>query len=381
MSQDLGRLTRRELQVAVLVADGLSDREVAERLVVTRRTAEWHVEQILTKLALKSRSQIAARVAQAQALGSPVLAAGRRPRNSQTHLTAVIGFDASFSERYELLSTTRSLSEAPSESDSERQDRLTSLAEAGYNPVIALGVTYAIALAQVAPQYPKTHFAIVDAPSPAIDNRNVTGLVFADHQGSYLVGAIAAQASKTGIIGFVGGVNVPSIQKFQVGYTAGATTVKPGIKILSKFLKEPPDFTGFADAAMGRAAADEMFMNGADVVFHAAGGSGRGVFRAAKAAGALAIGVDSDQYESAPVDIKRFILTSMLKRIDNAVKDYVHALARKAPYPSVKTFDLASGAVGYSKSNPLVLPFVARTDELQRKIIAGEIRVPDKSSE
>jgi basic membrane protein A and related proteins len=378
VTEDLGRLTRREIQVAVLVADGLSDREVAERLVVTRRTAEWHVEQILTKLGLKSRSQIAARVAQSEALGSPLLAAGRQRRKLQTHLTAVLGFDASFSETYELLTTTRSLSESPSESDSERQDRLISLAEAGYNPVIALGVTYAGALAQVARQYPDTHFAIVDDSSLAGDHKNVTSLVFADHQGSYLVGAIAAQASKTGIIGFVGGVNLPSVQKFQIGYFAGATGVNPRIKVQVKYLTDPPDFSGFADPAMGKAAADEMFRKGADVVYHAAGGSGTGVFRAAKAAGAFAIGVDSDQYMTAPADVRGFILTSMLKRLDDAVKDYVHALARNSPYPRVKIFDLANGGVGYSKSNPLVLPYVALTDKLQREIVAGKIRVPHR---
>lgn len=376
MSDDLGRLTRRELQVAVLVADGLSDREVAERLVVTRRTAEWHVEQILTKLGLKSRSQIAARVAQAEAFGSPLLAAGRKRRDLPTQLTAVIGFDASFSETYEFLTTTRSLSEAPNESDSEREDRLISLVEGGYNPVIALGVEYAVALGKVAPRYPDTRFAIVDDAVLAGNYKNVTGLVFADHQGSYLVGAIAAQASKTGAIGFIGGVNVPSIRKFQAGYIAGAMLIKPSIQVQIKFLTEPPDFSGWADRAKGKAAADDMFRSGVDVVYHAAGGSGRGVFVAAKEARALAIGVDSDQYLTAPADVKAFILTSMLKRVDDAVKDYVKAYARGSPYPRVKTFDLANGAIGYSKSNPLVLPYVARTDELQRQIIAGNIRVP-----
>ncbi len=111
-------------------------------------------------------------------------------------------------------------------------------------------------------------------------------------------------------------------------------------------------------------------------MYHAAGGSGGGVFQAAHDAGALAIGADSDQYLTAPADVKKVILTSMVKHLDDAVKDYVHALARKSPYPRVKTFDLASGGVGYSKSNPLVLPYLARTDELHRQIVAGEIRVP-----
>jgi basic membrane protein A len=376
VSRDFDRLTRRELQVAVFVADGLSDREIAERMVITKRTAEWYVEQILAKLGLKSRSQVAARVAQAQALGSPLLAAGRLRRNLPTRLTAVVGFDPSFGEA-ELVTTTRSLAEAPSESDVERQDRLVSLAEGGYNPVVALGVIYVTALRHVARQYPKTQFAIVDDATLAADNKNVTGLVFADHEGSYLVGAIAAQATKTGTIGFIGGVNVQSIRKFQVGYIAGATAVKPRIQVRTAFLTESPDFSGFADPAKGKAVAGAMFVNGADVIYHAAGSSGTGVFQAAKKAGRLAIGVDSDQYASAPADLKPVILTSMLKRLDLAVRDYVRGYARNSPYPRVKTFDLASDAVGYSRSNPLVQPYVARTDDLKQQIIAGEISVPD----
>ena len=378
MSKDLGRLTRRELQVAVSVAEGLSDREVAAKLSITRRTAEWHVQQILAKLDLKSRSQIASRVSQAEALGGPLLAADRPRRNLPPQITAVLGFNPAVSEAYELLATTRSLAASPNEEDSERRERLTSLAKSGYNPVIVTGVTYAFALRQVAKQFPDTKFAIVDDSSLSVENKNVTGLVFADHQGSFLVGAIAAQASSAGTIGFIGGVDLPSIRRFQAGYEAGAKLVKPDIKVHSNFLTQAPDYSGFADSAKGKLAARRMYQNGADVVYHAAGGSGTGVFQAAKEAAGLAIGVDSDQYVTAPADVKPHVLTSMLKRVDEAVKEYVKACGRTSQLPRVMTFNLANGGVGYSKSNPRVLPYVATTDDLQRQIVAGKIRVPDK---
>ena len=375
MGAGLERLTRRQLEVAVLVADGLSDREVAEKLFITKRTAEWHVQQILTKLILKSRSQIAARVSQAEALGFPLLIAERLPP-SPAQLTAFIGWNPEVSITNEMLATTRLLAGPAVETDTHRQQRVIALAEAGYNPVVVRFI-YAAALRKVARQYPNTQFAIVDDSSLSAENKNVTSLVFADEQGSYLVGAIAAQASKTGIIGFVGGVHVPFIEKFHAGYAAGARVVNPSIRLLVDYLTEPPDFSGFADPARGKVAADRMYHSAADVVFHAAGGSGQGVFRAAKAAGALAIGVDSDQYMAAPADTKACILTSMLKRVDVAVNEYVQPYARKAPLSGVNIFDLAKAAVDYSKSNPLVQPYEATAEGLRQQIIARSVTVPD----
>ena len=379
MSKDLRRLTRREQQVAVFVAQGLSDREVAEKLSITRRTAEWHVEQILSKLDLKSRSQIASRVSLAEALGGPLLAADRPRRDLPPKMSAVLGFNPAVNETHELLATTRLLDDAPHESHSKRRERLISLTESNYNPVIITEAMYALTLREVAEQFPATKFAIEDDSSLSADNRNVTSLVFADHEGSYLVGAIAALASRTGTIGFIGGVDLPSIRRFQIGYVAGAKVIKPDIKVLSNFLTQPPDFSGFGDPAKGKVAAARMYQNGADVVFHAAGGSGTGVFQAAKGAGAFAIGVDSDQFLTAPAEVRRHVLTSMLKRVDEAVKEYVKeyvkASARMSQLPRVMTFNLANGGVGYSKSNPEVLPYVATTDDLQRQIVAGKIRV------
>ncbi len=264
------------------------------------------------------------------------------------------------------------------ETDAQKEERLNSLVDAGYNPIIAVGFAYAVSVDKVAKANPDVNFAIIDDASSQLDN--LANLTFAENQGSYLVGAIAAQASKTGNVGFVGGVNVPLIQKFQAGFEAGAKAINPDIEIQVKYLTEPPDFSGFGDPAKGKVAAEGMFQNGADVVYHAAGGSGAGVFEAAKAAGGWAIGVDSDQYLTASADVKDVVLTSMLKRVDVAVYDFIKSFVEGAPLTGVQVFDLAKEGVGYSKSNPAVEPFEAKTDELASQIIDGTITVPETVS-
>lgn len=273
---------------------------------------------------------------------------------------------------------SKELEAANGETDAQKEERLTSLVEAGYNPIIAVGFAYAVSVDAVAKANPDVNFAIIDDASSQLDN--LANLTFAENQGSYLVGAIAAQASKTGNVGFIGGVNVPLIQKFQAGFEAGAKAVNPDITIQSKYLTEPPDFSGFGDPAKGKVAAEGMFQNGADVVYHAAGGSGAGVFEAAKAAEGWAIGVDSDQYLTASADVKDVILTSMLKRVDVAVYDYIKSFVEGAPLTGVQVFDLAKEGVGYSKSNPAVEPYEAKTDELAAQIIDGTITVPETVS-
>jgi basic membrane protein A len=264
------------------------------------------------------------------------------------------------------------------ETDAQKEERLTQLAEEGYNPIIAVGFAYSAPVGKVAAAFPDTHFAIVD--DAANDLPNLANLVFAENEGSYLVGAIAAQASKTGNIGFIGGVNVPLIQKFQAGFEAGAKAVNPDITIQAKYLTEPPDFSGFGDPAKGKVAAEGMFQSGADVVYHAAGGSGGGVFEAAKAAGGWAIGVDSDQYLTAPEDVREVILTSMLKRVDVAVFNMIESAVNGAPLTGVQTFNLAADGVGYSLSNPAVADYTAKADELAAGIIDGTVTVPDAMS-
>jgi basic membrane protein A len=260
------------------------------------------------------------------------------------------------------------------ETDAQKEERLRLLAQGGFNPVIGVGFAYAPAMTKVAEEFPDVNFAIVDDASFEADN--VANLVFAEEQGSFLVGAIAAQASESGNVGFVGGVETDLIKKFEAGFTAGAQAVNKDIEVQVKYLTQVPDFSGFGDPAKGKAAATGMFDNGADVVYHAAGGSGTGVFEAAEAAGGLAIGVDSDQYETAPENLKPVILTSMIKSVDVAVYDMIKSSVDGSPLTGVQTFDLESGGVGYSTSNPEVEPYTEQAEQFKQQIIDGEIEVP-----
>ena len=179
------------------------------------------------------------------------------------------------------------------EDEAAREERLRTFADNGYTTIIAVGFAYSPSVAKVAPEYPDVNFAIIDDEVAVGDN--IANLVFAEEQGSFLVGAAAALKTEADHIGFIGGVETPLINKFEAGYIAGAQAVNPDIEIESTYLTQPPDFSGFGDPAKGKTAAEGMFDAGADVVYHAAGGSGGGVFEAAKAADGWAIGVDSDQ--------------------------------------------------------------------------------------
>ena len=269
---------------------------------------------------------------------------------------------------------TKELEAVNGETDAQKQERLRLLAQAGYNPVIAVGFAYAVPLGKVAAQFPNTKFAIIDDDS--LKNSNVTPLVFAEEQGSFLVGVIAAQASKTGSVGFIGGVDTPLLQKFQAGFVAGVHAIKPADKVQVKYLSEPPDFSGFNAPDKGKTAAQGMFDAGADIVYAAAGGSGSGAFDAAAASKKLAIGVDSDQYLTATAAQKPVILTSMIKQVYTAVYDYVQSYVKGSPLTGVQRFDLTKGGIGYSSSNPIVKPYTALADQWKQKIVSGATTVP-----
>ena len=262
------------------------------------------------------------------------------------------------------------------EPESAREERLQQLIDAGYNNVVAVGFAYAPAVTKVAKANPDVHFAIVDSTDAT--GANIENLVFAEEQGSFLVGAAAALKSKTGNIGFVGGVNVDLIKKFEAGYVAGAKAVNPNIKVQVKYLSQPPDFSGFGDPAKGKTAAEGMYQNGADVVYHAAGGSGGGVFSAAKAAGKLAIGVDSDQALTAPADVKSVILTSMIKKVDVAVFSFISDVKDNKFQAGEKVFDLKAGGVDYATTGGLVDDIKPKLDAYKQQIIDGKIQVPTK---
>lgn len=269
---------------------------------------------------------------------------------------------------------------APKENDTQRAERLRTLAEGGFNPVIGIGFIYSSAAAKVAAEYPDTKFAVIDGGIEGDVPPNLTFLGFAEEQGSYLTGMAAALKTKVKHVGFVGGTHSDLIKKFEAGYTAGVRSVDPSIKVDVQYLTEDPTDGegGFENPTGGKDAATAMYEGGADIVYHAAGKSGLGVFDAVEAAGEgkWAIGVDSDQYLTVDEAQKPHILTSMLKRIDTAVFEYVQAFADDAVEGGYTAYDLKVDGVGYSKSGGFVDDISGQLDEAAEKIKSGEIVVP-----
>ncbi|WP_259401360.1 BMP family protein [Microbispora sp. H13382] len=285
---------------------------------------------------------------------------------------AAAGLDKAVSE---LKVEKKELEATAGETDAQKEERLRLLASGGFNPIIAVGFAYSGSVAKVAKEFPEVKFAIVD--DDAAKGDNITNLMFAEEQGSFLVGVAAALKSEKGNVGFVGGVDVPLIHKFEAGFEAGAKAVKPDIKIQSKYLTQPPDFSGFGDPAKGKTAAQGMYDAGADVVYQAAGGSGAGVFEAAKAAKATAIGVDSDQAAlPAYAGFKDVIITSMIKKVDVAVFDFLKNYSTGAVKSGPSVYDLKAGGVDYSTTGGKIDDIKSKIDEYKQKIINGEISVP-----
>jgi basic membrane protein A len=268
----------------------------------------------------------------------------------------------------------------PDKGGENREQLVRQLAEGGSNLVIGIGFLFDKAVTAAAKDNPKTNFAIVDT---TVDATNVASLTFAEEQGSYLVGAIAALQSKTGKVGFIGGVETDLIKKFEAGYVAGAKKVKADVKVEVKYITQPPDFGGFNDPAKAKEIALSMYGNGADVIYAAAGGSGSGMFEAAKEVSdkgtkVWGIGVDSDQYNTVDPSLKSFVLTSMLKRVDVAVYNVIDEQAKAQFKGGTKVFDLKAGGVGYSTTGGYVASFTKQVDDLKQQIIDGKITVPTK---
>ncbi|MDQ3324836.1 MAG: BMP family ABC transporter substrate-binding protein [Actinomycetota bacterium] len=271
------------------------------------------------------------------------------------------------------------------EDEAAREERLRQLAEAGHETIVAVGFIYGASVYTVAPDYPEVNFGIIDgAPPEGVDLLpNVANIGFAANQGSFLVGAAAALTTESDSIGFVGGLDIPLIQDFELGYVAGAEEVNPDVEIESQYLSQDDAAAGFENPSGGNTTATGMYDKGADVVFHAAGKSGLGVFDAAVTAGEgnWAIGVDSDQYLTASPEQQPRILTSMLKRVDVGVIEYVTGVADaaeggEAPNGFV-TYDLASDGVGYATSGDFLSQDVLdQLEELKQQIIDGDIKVP-----
>ncbi|MGL4392114.1 MAG: BMP family lipoprotein [Fusobacteriaceae bacterium] len=246
---------------------------------------------------------------------------------------------------------------------------LKEFAEAKYDLVIGTGFTMTTSLGNVAKQFPKTKFAMIDE---FVDLPNVRSLVFKEQEGSFLVGAAAAMASKTGKIGFVGGGDFPLINRFKNGYVQGAKYINPKIQLVTVFISGD---NPFADPVQAKEITLSEFKQGADIVYHAAGSSGIGVINAAKETGKLAIGVDSNQDDVAP----GFVLTSMIKNIDIAVFNTIKDLQDGKFKTGEALFGIKEDGVGVTDfkftKNKIGDDNIKKLEEIKQKIISGDIVV------
>ena len=287
-----------------------------------------------------------------------------------------------------------SFTEAEPKQDGSDRMELLELAANAHDVVIAVGYLFEADAAVVASEYPDTLFGVVDTamidpesePPGQPYGDNVSGLVFSEHQGSFLVGAAAAMKSQTGTIGFIGGVaNIGGlIEKFQAGYEDGARTVNPDIEILSSYITEAPDFDGFYASDRAKEIALSMYEDsGADIIYHAAGGSGAGLFQAAKersdttGSKVWGIGVDSDQYNTVDPGVREYVLTSMLKRVDVAIFEMIKAAIDDSTTPGPIVYDLPVGGVGYSTTGGFIDDITEELEQYKERIIQGEIDVPE----
>lgn len=247
-----------------------------------------------------------------------------------------------------------------------------SFARKNFDLVIGIGFAQADAVRKVAAQFPNVKFAIVDGE---VNGPNVRSLLFAEHEGSFVVGAIAALKSKTGKIGYIGGMDIPLIRRFAMGYKAGAEYVNPKIQITENYIGTTGD--AWNNPAKAKELALSQTASGADVLFVAAGASCTGAFDAVEEKKKLAIGVDSNQNWMKP----GFILTSMLKRVDNAVYDTIEQAKAGKFSAGIMHFGLKDKGVDYALDsyNDKVLDAATRkkADEIKKAIIAGKIQVPD----
>lgn len=258
-----------------------------------------------------------------------------------------------------------------SKTEADYAPNLDTLYDEGHDLIVGIGFLMAEAVRDAALAHPDQAYAIVDDATNA-DLPNVTCLMFKNAQASYLAGAVAAKMSKTNNVGFIIGMVSPVMNEFGYGYVAGVLDTNPDAKV------QQYNANAFGDAAAGKSAAITMFTNGADIVYHAAGGTGIGVIEAAKDQGKYAIGVDIDQAYVAP----EAVLTSAMKRVDNAVYDISKQVQDGNVTKGVITYDLSSGGVGLAPTQDLLTEeVIAYVEDLEAKIISGEIVVLDTQKE
>jgi basic membrane protein A len=264
---------------------------------------------------------------------------------------------------------------------SDREAGLRLLAAEGFDLIIGVGFIFTDDLTQLAKEYPSRRFAGVDYALQVDEQGNVVAppanlaaLKFREEEGSFLVGALAALTSKTRKVGFVGGMDIPLIHKFEAGYRAGVKHVCPRCQVFVHYAGVTPE--AFANPGRGKELGLSQYASGADIIFHASGSTGLGVFEAARLRNKLAIGVDADQYQEAP----GFVLTSMVKGVDAAVFDAIQRVQNGTFTGGVYSFGLAEGGVGYvyDNNNRALIPESVRNrvEQLKQEIIAGRIKVP-----
>jgi len=268
----------------------------------------------------------------------------------------------------------------PTSGGENREELLRLLAGQHFDLIFGIGFLFTDSITRVAKDYPNVKFGIVDGFIP--DQPNVVSLLFKEQEGSFLVGAAAALKSKTGTVGFVGGMKIPLIEKFESGYIAGAKYVKPGIQVVSDYAGTTGE--AFRDPVKGRELALAQYDRGADIIYHASGATGIGVFEAAVVKQKVAIGVDADQSLTVNPQQRAQILTSMMKRVDVAIYETIKAFVNGKYKPGVQEFGLKENGVAYAlnKYNQAEMaPIVPRLDALRLAIIAGKITVPSNKTE
>ncbi len=256
--------------------------------------------------------------------------------------------------------------------DTQREQAFRRMAQKGANPIIGIGFTQASALEKVAKEFPQLKFAIVDM---VVNLPNVQSVVFKEQEGSFLAGMAAALASKTGKVGFVGGMDVPLIRRFQCGYEQGAKYANPKAETLANMTGTTP--AAWSDPTRGGELARNQFSRGVDVIFAAAGGTGVGVYQAAKDQGRLAIGVDSNQNHLHPGTM----LTSMMKRVDVAVFTIAKSVKDNTWKPGVQVLGLKEDGVALAmdthNAKLVTADMKKKLDAAQADIVAGKIKVAD----
>jgi len=259
--------------------------------------------------------------------------------------------------------------------DAQREQAIQRFARDGHNPVIVIGFSFGTTLEKVAKDFPNTRFAIIDS---VINAPNVRSAVFTEHEGSYLVGMLAALASKTNKVGFVGGMDIPLIRKFACGYVQGVKAAKPNAEVIQNMTGTTG--AAFNDPAKGAELAKSQLDRGADVIYHAAGGTGIGVLRTVADAGKLGIGVDSNQNGLHPGKV----LTSMLKRVDVAVYSTLQDAKAGKFTPGVTVYGLTQDGVGYALDDNnktlVTADMQAMVDKAAADIKSGAIKVHDYMS-